>query len=92
MWEVSRAEVVLEAEGMQLSMTYIGKQQATVAQWVALQPIFEVCAEEKGYEGGKHRREAWWRQEAIEKQLRSTLAGILQEAKRRRLVGETTTR
>ena len=26
--------------------------QATVAEWVALQPIFKVCAKEKGYEGG----------------------------------------
>ena len=50
-------------------MTYIGRRQATVAQWVALRPLFEVCAREKGYEGGGNRREDLWRQEVIEKRL-----------------------
>ena len=35
-----------------------------MAQWVAVRPIFEVFSEEKGYEGGGCRREAWWYQEA----------------------------
>ena len=56
---------------MKLAMTYIGRRQATVAQWVALRPLFEVCAREKGYEGGGSRREDLWRQEVIEKRLRA---------------------
>ena len=34
-------------------MTYIWKRQGIVAQWVALRPIFDACAGEKGYEGGR---------------------------------------
>ena len=64
-------------------MTYIGIRQATRAQWVVLWPIFEVCAGDKGYEGRGHRREAWWRQEAAEKQLMASLAEIFLEAKSR---------
>ena len=41
-----------EVAGTKLVITYIGRRQATVSQWVALQPIFEVCTGEKGYEGG----------------------------------------
>ena len=43
-WETSRAVLVREAAGTQLVMTYIGRQQGMVSQWVALRPIFEVCA------------------------------------------------
>ena len=51
MWETPGAEVVWEASGTQSAMTYIGRHQATVVQWVALQPIFEVCAGDKSYRG-----------------------------------------
>ena len=78
-----------EAAGTQLAMTYIGRRKATVAQWVALRPLLEVCAREKGYEGGGCRRASWWRQEAKEKQLWSTLAGILQDDNRWRRFGES---
>ena len=44
-----------------------------------------MCAGEKGYEGGGLRREAWWHQEATEKQLRETFKGVSQEANRKRL-------
>ena len=71
--------------------TYIGRRQTTVAQWVALRPTFEVCNGEKGYKGGGLRKEAWWRQEATEKQLWYTLAGVSQEASRRRRQGERIT-
>ena len=54
-------EVVWEAAGTNLEMTYIWIRKATVARWVALQLISEVHAGEKGYEGGGWRREAWWR-------------------------------
>ena len=39
-----RSEIVREAAVIQSAMTYIGTRQVTVAQWVELWPIFEVCA------------------------------------------------
>ena len=69
---------------MQSTVTYIGRKQATVAQCVALRPLFEVCERGEWYEGGGRRREAWWRQEATEKQLRDTLENS-QEAKWRNI-------
>ena len=56
-----------------------------MAQWVVLRPIFEVCSGGKGYEGVGNSREAWWCQEATEKQLWETFAGVSWEAKRRSL-------
>ena len=45
---------MLQAAGTKPLRDYINKRQATVAEWVALQPIFEVCAKEKGLrEGGR---------------------------------------
>ena len=38
-----------------------------MAQWVALYPLFELCARDTGYEGGGRRRKVWWRQDATEK-------------------------
>ena len=52
MWETPGLEVVREAAVTQSEMSYIGRLQATMAQWVALRPIIEVCTGEKGYEGG----------------------------------------
>ena len=78
-----------EAAGTQSAMTYVGRRKATVEQWVALRPILKVCAGEKNYNAGRHRREAWWRQETKNKQLRSTLAGISREVERRRRLGES---
>ena len=48
MWDITEAEVVQEAAGIQSETTYIERRQATVAQRVALRPLFEVCAREKG--------------------------------------------
>ena len=56
-----------------MARIYIEKQQAIVSQWVALRPLFEVCARETGYEGGRRSRKEWWRQEATEKKLQVTL-------------------
>ena len=70
-------------------MTYIWRGQETVAQWVALQPPFEVYSREKGNERGRRSMEAWWLQEAKDKQLRATLAGVSWESKRRRRLGES---
>ena len=77
-WETTGVEVVQKATRMQSTMTYMGRQQETVAQWVELRPISEVCAGEKGYKGGGCRREAWWHQEATETQLRANLEGVSQ--------------
>ena len=43
---------------------YINKRQATVAEWVDLRPIFEVCAKDTRYAGGGKFCEPWWWQEA----------------------------
>ena len=43
-WEMPGMEGVREAVVMQSVRTYIGRRQATVDQWVALRPLFEVCA------------------------------------------------
>ena len=45
-------EGVREAAGTQLARTYIERRQATVDQWVALRPLFEVFTMETGYIGG----------------------------------------
>ena len=50
-WETPGPEVVREAAGTQSSMTCKERRQTTVTQWVALRPIFEVCAGDKVYEG-----------------------------------------
>ena len=42
------AEGVREAAGTQSARIYIEIRQATVEQWVALGPLFEVCARDKG--------------------------------------------
>ena len=60
---------------------YLDKRQATVAEWVALRSIFEVCVRDMGYTGGGKVREPWWRQAAADKQLRETLEEILATAR-----------
>ena len=47
-WEMHGAEVVQKASGTQSAMTYIGRRQASVAQWVTLQTILKVCAGGEG--------------------------------------------
>ena len=83
-WQKVASDRVLQGAGTQPLQTYIGRRQATVAEWVALRPIFEVYAKETGYEGGGRLREPWWRQTAAEKQLRATLEDILVAAMERR--------
>ena len=41
-----------------------------MAQWVALRPLFELCARETRYEGGERSRKVWWIQEATEKNFK----------------------
>ena len=43
-WETPWAELVQEVAVTQLAMTYIGRRQETVSQWVDLGPLFELCA------------------------------------------------
>ena len=52
-------EVRYSALGM-----YIDRRQATVAEWVALRPILEVCDKEKAYKRRRRRQEPCWRQTA----------------------------
>ena len=47
-WRQVAAEKVLEKAGTQSLITYIGRRQATVAEWVALRTILEVCDRETG--------------------------------------------
>ena len=59
-WVTPKAEVVREAAETQSTISHIGKRQRTMAQWVVLRPILELCARETGYEGGGEIRDAWW--------------------------------
>ena len=70
-------ERVLQAEGTKLLQEYIKKREVAIEEWVALWPIFEVCAKGTGYKGGGRLREPWWEQAAAEQQLKSTLKDIL---------------
>ena len=72
-WETQAAEEVIRAVGMQSAATYIGRRQATVSQWVALQPLLEVLMRETGYEGGVRKRQPWWRHGTTLEVLRITL-------------------
>ena len=74
------AEAVLQGVGTQFLSTYMDRQQATVAEWVALRPIFDVFKRETGYKGGGRLRVPWWRQEATENHLKVALEAILEAA------------
>ena len=75
-WWEEGDDSVLQAVGTKHFREYINKKQAMLAEWVALRPIFEVCAKETVYEGGWRLREPWWQQAAAEQQLKSTLKDI----------------
>ena len=51
-WIKEGVDRVLQAAGTKTILGFINRIQVTVAEWVALRPIFEVCVKEKGYEGG----------------------------------------
>ena len=85
-WQTPGAEVIREAAGTQSARIYIEQRHATLAKWVGIHPLFEVCVRQTGYRGGGRKIKAWWRQEATEKHLRDTLEDS-QEAKRRRRSG-----
>ena len=48
MWTKEGKYRVLQAAGTEYLRGYIDKRQVTVAEWVALQQIVEVCAKETG--------------------------------------------
>ena len=67
-------ESIIKVEGTQAVRTYINRRQVTMAQWVALQPIFKVYAQQETYyEGGGRRRPPWWRKKVVYTQLWFTL-------------------
>ena len=43
-WRKAASDSVLQKKGTQPLQTYINSRQKTVAEWVYLRPIFEVCA------------------------------------------------
>ena len=47
-WTKEGTDRVIQVAGTKLLLEYIDKRQSTVAEWVALRPIFEVCAKETG--------------------------------------------
>ena len=67
---------MLQAAGTKPLREYIDKRQATVAEWVSLRTIFEVCTKDMGYEGGGRVREQWWRQTAAERHMKTMLKEI----------------
>ena len=71
------AENILKKTGIQSLGAYIDRRQATVAKWVTLRPILEVCNRETGYEGGGRLWDTWWWKTAARKQLSATLKYIL---------------
>ena len=81
-WETPAAEEVIQAAGMQSVDMYIGRLQATVAQWVDLQLLLEVCTWEIGYEGGIQ-------EETAMAETREDIRGAKDHARRGILVGNT---
>ena len=75
-WRQVEEDKVFKKTGTQSLGNYIYRRQTTVAEWVTLRPILEVCDRETGYEGGGRRREPWWRETAARKQLSATLKDI----------------
>ena len=65
----------------------MARRKATVAEWVFTRPIFDVCAQETGYEGGGILQVPWCSQKAAEDQLRVTVEAISAAARVRRQQG-----
>ena len=76
-WRREGAVSVLQAAGTQLLRNYIGRSQATVAEWVATHTIFEVCAQDEiWYTVGGKRQDLWWTQTAADAYIRDALKAI----------------
>ena len=48
-WQKVAANKVLQGSRTQPLQIYLGRRHATAVEWVALRPIFDVCARETGY-------------------------------------------
>ena len=83
-WRQVAAEKVLEKAGTHSLGAYTDRRQTTVAEWVELRPILEVCDRETSYKGGGRCREPWWRQTADRKYLSARLKEIPEAARERR--------
>ena len=75
---------MLQAAGTKHLWGYINRRQETVAEWVALQPMFKVYAKDTGYEGGGKLSEKWWRQMDAERKIQTMLKEISEEVWQRR--------
>ena len=65
-WRSAAAEKVIKEAVTQSLGAYIDKRQATVAEWVDLRLILEVCDKETGYKGGGMRQDTWWRKNGVQ--------------------------
>ena len=80
-WRQVMEKVVLQGAGTQPLRTYLDRRQVTFSDWVALRPIFDVCAIETGYEGGGRLQVLWWSQDTAEKQMKVMVEAILSAAR-----------
>ena len=64
--------------------TYGERRQATVAEWVTTRPIFDLCVQENGFEGGGRLWVPWLRKKAVEEQMRVKVEAILAATRVRR--------
>ena len=62
--EDSDSKKYLQGAGTYPLRTYVDRRQATVAEWMALCPIFDVCARNMDYEEGGTLHVTWLRQAA----------------------------
>ena len=83
-WRQVAAEKVLEKAGTHSLGAYTDRRQTTVAEWVELRPILEVCDRDTSYKGRGRCREPWWRQTADRKYLSARLKEIPEAARERR--------
>ena len=82
--EEATTKIFLRGAGTQPLRTYVDMRHMTVADWVALQPIFDVCARDMGYEEGGRLWVPWWRKAAAKKQLKVKIEAISEVARVRR--------
>ena len=83
-WQKEGEERVLQATGTKSLREYTERRKAKVAERVSLQPKFEVCTKETGFECGGRARGKWWRQTASEQQLKTRLKDISAASRERR--------
>ena len=80
-WRQVTSEKVLKKSVTHSLGAYIGSSQETVAEWVALRPILELCNRETGYKVGVGHQEPWWRKTTSRKHLSAVLKEIFAAAR-----------